>query len=273
MPASLIFPPWSAVGLSAALGALSFAVLGPALLRARARDVRVAAGWMLGSSLAVGHGGFGLWLLWASTCTWPEASALSPDWAGAAWCVSTAGTAIVLVTGRAIDTPWPRHAAQALLLAGTWLLCRACLEWGLGGHPDPVQLAGQFALTAGTLAAAIAWLTHTIHTPGRWYWRQGITPLLPGAGLGLAVALTPPAAPMTPNAEGLPLAALTWAMAEVRSSTIRPWWKISPRQSIPRLSSLSRRGPSRFGTPRQTLALPAYFCVLASHVRAIYKHT
>ncbi|MCO5978200.1 putative bifunctional diguanylate cyclase/phosphodiesterase [Ideonella oryzae] len=214
MPPSVTSLPWSAIGpsalLSATVGALCFAVLGPALLRTRSRDRRVAAGWMLGSSLAVGQGGFGLWLLWTATSGLDTAGALPPGWAGAAWGASTAGTALALGAGRAIAPPWPRHIAQALLLALSWVLCRASLEWGLGGHPAPTQLAWQGLLTALTLGGAMVWLTQNIHTPGRWYWRQGITPLLPGAGLGLAVALTPPAAPLIPHTDGLPVAALPW---------------------------------------------------------------
>lgn len=210
MTPALTTLPWTAIGLSAALGALSFAVLGPALLRSRSQDRRVAAGWVLGCSLAVGQGGFGLWLLWAACTALNDTVTLSPGWAGAAWAASTVGTALALGAGRAIGPPGPRHITQALLLASTWGLCRACLEWGLGGHPDPMQLAWQGLLTAVPLAGAIAWLARPVHPPGRWHWRQGITPLLPGAGLGLAVALTPPAAPAGAGTEVLPLAAVFW---------------------------------------------------------------
>jgi hypothetical protein len=41
----------------------------------------------------------------------------------------------------------------------------------------------------------MVWLTHQPPHAGRWHWRQAVAPLLPGLGLGLAVALTPPAAP------------------------------------------------------------------------------
>lgn len=210
MPASLTSPPWSAIGLSAALGALSFAVLAPALLRTRSRDRRVAAGWMLGSSLAVGQGGFGLWLLWAYATTPGNITALSPGWTGAAWCLSTVGTAVLLAAGRAIGSSWPRHIAQALLLALTWVLCRACLAWSLGAPPALAALAWQGLLTATSLTGAMALLTRHVHARGRWHWRLTATPLLPGLGLGLAVALTPPVAPSLPSAEGLPLAALPW---------------------------------------------------------------
>ena len=210
MPASVTPLPWQAIGLSATLGALCFAVLGPALPRARARDPRMAAGWLAGSSLAVGQGSLGLWLLWTASTSLGEAGALSPGWAGTAWGLSTLGTALALGAGRAIDAPWPRHIAQALLLALSWVLCRASLEWGLGGQPDPLLLTWQALLTAPALMGGMVWLTHHLHTPGRWHWRHAVAPLLPGLSLGLAVALTPPAAPSAVGTEGLPGAALPW---------------------------------------------------------------